>query len=123
MPLSVMAVHSTVTELKGALVQEGAVPATVKVQQETRPTPRLIVQLAVVVVVTVFIGVLDGKERVLGLNENDDTLPMGAMFNRPNGTPIKAGAARSTVATRLMEAMAAITNKVSSGAYSERRRG
>jgi len=120
MPLSEMAVHSTVTELKGALVQDGAVPATVNVQLETSPTARFTVQLAVDVVVTVLIGVLEGKVSVLGLNEKDDTLPMGAMFSRPNGNPMKAGAARSTVATRLMEAMAAISNKFSSGADSER---
>jgi hypothetical protein len=111
MPLSLMAVHSTVTELKGALLQDGAVPATVKVQLEISPRPRLIVQLAVDVVVTVFIGVLEGKERVLGLKEKDDTLPIqGAMFNRPKGAPIKAGTARSTVATTLSGAMAGIAS-------------
>jgi hypothetical protein len=121
MPVSVMPVQRTVTEFNGALVHAGAVAATVKVQLETPNEARLTAQPAVEVVVTAFMGALEGKERVLGLNENDDTLPtQGAMFKRPNGTPMKAGTATSIVATTPMGARADITNYVSSGTDGER---
>ncbi len=94
-PVSVMLVHLTATELSGAVVQEGAVPETVRVQVEVDSRARLKFQVAVAVEEAVELGVVALNDKVLGLSAKVETVNQGAIRNRPKGSLSRAGTANS----------------------------
>ncbi len=90
-----MLVHFTATELSGAVVQAGAVPATVKVQVEVANRARFKFQEAVAVEEAVELGVVALNDKVLGLSASVETVNQGAIRSRPNGSLRRAGTANS----------------------------
>jgi hypothetical protein len=94
-PESLILVHLTATELSGAVVQEGAVPATVSVQVEVASKARLKFQVAVAVDEAVELGAVALNDKVLGLSARVETVNQGAILSLPNGSLSRAGTANS----------------------------